>query len=163
MWIKSDIILGTHMYYQKRDPYSYKLSQDTKEGLDMDSLGNISIDFQHFDASFKHKNIWSFEIYNHTLLNKIIHLTQDVHIYYPHVIMSITKNCYNYSIYNNEKVLSTVKSCTWCYNKKGSFTFNNFWIIWKYSWNKYSYSNFKLDLIQKPDLNLKRIIYNYDL
>lgn len=163
MWFKNSIILWSHMYYQKRDPYSYKLSKELEETVDLNSLWNISIDFEHIHTFLKSKDIASFEIYNHTLLNQILHLDQNIHLYYPKVVMSITKSCYNYSIYNWEKALSTVESCSGCYNKKGSFVFNNFWIEGKYSWNKYSYDNFKLDLLNNSTLNLRRIIYNYDL
>lgn len=163
LWFKNKIILWSHLYYQKRDPYSYELVKNVENNIDAESLGNISVDFDHFNVFFKKQNISSIEIYNHTLLKNIKHLEQDIHIYYPRIVMSITKNCYNYSIFKWKKALSVVEECTWCYNKQGEFSFNNYWITWKYSWNKYTYDNYKLDLLKKSHLQVKRIIYNYDL
>lgn len=158
------IVIGPYMYYQKRDSLSYHIIEEQEpDKNDIENLGNISINNSVYKKYLEKFNFKGIEIFNYTILEDIEMLSYPMHLYYPNVVKSITKYCYNNMLYNNKDSLEVVTSCSWCKWKEGKYSYNNYWITWYYSWNKYYYKMYSLKFLKSDTLKPERLIYNFDM
>lgn len=162
--LDENIVLWPYMYYQKRDSLSYHIikEQDPSPN-DIENLGNLSINNPVYKKYLEKFDFRGIEIFNYTVLEDIEMLEYPKHLYYPNVVKSITKYCYNNMLYNENESLEVVRDCDWCKWKEGKYAYNNFWIKWYYSWNKYYYKMYSLKFLKSKNLKPQRIIYNFDI
>lgn len=149
---------GAYIAHQQRDA---QLPDDAtiiekKNGL-------IKWDFPEYNSFMKEKNIVSLDVFNTKHKIIIEHLTQPVNLFYPYIIVWFSRYCYAYNMSQGNAQVEIAKNCSGCSGKDTVFKGNIGGTLHYYKGNKYFYSCFTRKNLYNPNLDIQRIIYNYDI